>query len=503
MVRRLAWISQRYRSILFVGLLSLTINAATSLFLQVPQPAVHDEFSYLLAADTFANGRLTNPPHPLWVHFESFHILQQPTYQSKYPPGQGLMLAAGQVLAGHPMVGLWISLGLACAAVCWMLQGWLPARWALLGGLMAALHPKILAAWGQTYWGGAVAMLGGALVYGSLPRLMRRPTIGHALLMGSGLAILANSRPFEGLVASLPAVAMLVAWMGGKKGPPLRIALGRVGLPLLTVLVGTAGWIGYYNFRVTGSPLHLPHRVYSATYSGPKAVYRHRDFHKQGSPPVTLLEKLERQRKFYLPTVLTVPLLTLPWMLRRRGVRLALVTCGMAVAVSVSMSRAWPHYTAPMTGLVFLLVAQGMRHLYHCRWPGKLNLRPLFWMIPVVYVCSLGVSLVRHEPPVWKIWSHERASLLHRLEQDGNRHLVIVRYSPGHRVNHEWVYNKADIDGSRVVWAREMDPERNGELVDYFKGRRIWLLEPDAEPPMLQPYPRHGRSAEREAYTVD
>ena len=153
---------RRGLTLLVVGLLGFAASAVFGLR-AIPYPRMHDEFSYLLAADTFAAGRLTNPAHPFWPHFESMHILQQPTYMSKYPPGQGLALALGQWLTGRPIVGVWISVAAACTAMCWLLQGWCGPRGSLrpAGGLLDGG-----VAVGPDTWGGAVAACGGALLYG-------------------------------------------------------------------------------------------------------------------------------------------------------------------------------------------------------------------------------------------------------------------------------------------------------------------------------------------------
>jgi hypothetical protein len=233
---------RRALSVILVGLFALALRAAILPIEPIPEPIIHDEFGYLLAADTYAHGHLTNPSHPMWEHFESFSIIQQPTYQCFAQPAQGMLLAVGQLTLGHPFWGVWLSTGIMCAAITWMLQGWMPPQWALLGGVLAILRYGTFSYWANSYWGGAVGAIGGALALGALPRIKSSQRVRDALLMGLGLAILANSRPYEGVVFSLPIAVALFAWMLGKNRPPLLVSLRRVILPLTLVMALLAGW---------------------------------------------------------------------------------------------------------------------------------------------------------------------------------------------------------------------------------------------------------------------
>ena len=63
-----------------------------------------------------------------------------------------------------------------------------------------------------------------------------------------------------------------------------------------------------------------------------------------------------------------------------------------------------------------------------------------------------------------------------------------MRYEPDHNIHDEWVFNGAEIDSAKVLWARELNAAQNAALVRYFHDRTIWLVDPDIDNTDLQPY---------------
>jgi hypothetical protein len=187
------------------------------MLLHEPVPRTHDEFSYVLLGETLAHGQASMVPPPTPEFFETFHVLVRPVYASKYFPAQGVFLALGERLTGHPAVGVWLSSGLAAAATTWMLQAWIGPSWALLGGVLMGLQFGVFSYWSQSYWGGMVAALGGALFFGATRRLWYRFSAASALLVALGLLILANSRPSEGLMAVTPLGGIFLKQYGDRR----------------------------------------------------------------------------------------------------------------------------------------------------------------------------------------------------------------------------------------------------------------------------------------------
>jgi hypothetical protein len=494
------------------ALVALALRLSLLWVIPVPVPEAHDEFAYLLAADTFVHGRLTNPTHPMWLFLDTIHVNQHPTYMSKYPPAQGAVLAVGQIL-GRPWIGVLLSIMVMCAAITWMLQGWFPPVWAMLGGLLTLLNFAVFNYWTNSYWGGAVAATGGALVLGALPRIFHSRGPRSAVALGLGAAILANSRPLEGLIFCLPVVFVLVRWLWQRHR--LRGTFGKLILPAAAVLSLTAVFMGYYNWRGTGNALVFPYVLNERAYFiRPLIVWQ------SAKPPIHFLNSqfddyynheqfeeyeyahdhfahlsLARIRSlaiFYAGVMLPAPLFTLPWLFRDRHVRLLIVQAAISVVGLLVVVPFYEHYAAPLTATAIALVAQGMRHLRLWRFRGKpvgIGLsRSLiilaFAMLPAQ--AAVKVFEARYNIQGRSLEMPTRARIETRLEATPGKHLILVHYGPQHIIQHEWVYNRADIDGAKVVWARDIPGIDLKPLLDYFRDRTVWLVDADSNPPQLR-----------------
>lgn len=502
-------------AIVAIAAVAILIRIGLLWALPIPVPHVHDEFSYLLAGDTFAHGRLTNPPLSLPIFFETIHVNQLPTYMSKYPPAQGMILAVGELL-GNPWFGVVLSIALMCAAVLWMLQGWMPPQWALLGGILLLLRVGIFSYWMNSYWGGAVAAIGGALVVGAMPRLMRRPRVGDALLLALGLAILANSRPLEGLIFCLPMLAVLLIWLCGKKSPPLQLTLRQLILPLCGAMLLCGIFIGYYNWRGTGNPTLFPYELNERTYlttptflwDGPRPPLQYSNaqfdafyndwsrqlweetrIHSVLQAAKTLGYNVAKLFYFFLWPELCVPLIALPWVLGDRRIRFLLVQTAICFFGFLLIPWFEPHYAAPVLATIFAILVQVMRHLR--RW--RIGNRPAgVGLSRVIVLFAIFLAPFHpHAEPIGHPAPQDieyRALFENQLEKLSGEHLVVVRYSPDHNVLAEWVYNKANLDHAKVVWARDIPGVDLQPLLDHFQGRHAWIVEPDANPPTMKPF---------------
>jgi hypothetical protein len=502
------------RAVACVGIFSFLVSMGLSLWVGIPVPHVHDEFGYLLLGDTFAHGRVTNPTPPLWEHFETIYELFRPTYIAIYPPAQGVVLALGERL-GLPIAGVWLATALACATMCWALLAWMPGRWALAGGLLVALHPQILE-WSQDYWGGAVAMGGGALVLGAFRRMLEEPRIRDAVWMGVGLGVLANSRPYEGFVFGMLILAALLIRFIAIRNVSVSIIFRRISIPLAAVLLLVGAQIAFYNARTTGNPLVMPHMLNDETYGiapqflfakpRPEPKYRVPEIrelyeqylfsYNQQRSSMGALARATREkigvlsRGYSWSCLMVVALLALPCALARDRQLWIVLFIGLFFLMAQLMT-CWlfPHYAAPAAGLVFVLVMQSVRSLHAWRLGTGRQGRNLVRGLAVLFVLSLFLTGVKMAAARKTLWSLKRNAILEKLRREPGNSLVLVEYAPNHNPHREWVYNEADIVHAKVILARDLGPEKNKELLSYFHDRKVWVLHPDAAMPQLEAYP--------------
>jgi hypothetical protein len=483
---------------------AIVLRLALIPLLPVPTPIVTDEFSHLLLADTLLHGRVANPTHPFWQHFESLHIIQQPHYVSNYFPGHALVLAAGTLALHSPWAGILAECAAFLGFLYWALRGWMPSRWALFGVLLAALRFAIGSYWINAYHGGFLPAAGGALIFGAFARLRRRASVSQGLVMGLGLAILAATRPFEGLAVALPFLAIL-----GWEFRARYSALARIAIPAVAVAGLAVAALGLYFTRVTGSPFVTAYQISQKTYGWPMGLawtppphVEHRQIelaryyeyeigeHEKVDGPVDFIEyltfRLQEYWRFFLGPALSIPLIMLGRVWNRRRILFAGLAGGL-VAILLE-GAASPHYIAPATAIIIAILVECCRHLHATR----LRIVPLLpAVMALVLVLRIGAQTA-HLPHTQKLnfqsWccrvegNLNKARISAALRQIPGNHLVFVKTKTDGLNLFQWIYNDADIDASRIAWARDLGPKRNQQLENYFSTRDAWLVDPNVEP---------------------
>jgi hypothetical protein len=499
------------RAMLGLGIVALVLALAALAYTGTPYPTFPDEFGYLLAADTFASGRLSNPTPPNWEHFEALQILVRPSYSAKTPPGQGLVLALGQVLTGWPFAGVLLVTVLVPAVSFWAFRAWTTPAWSLLGAALMLLHP-LTREWGRSFAGGNHTVVASLLVIGSLGRLLSTPSRRDGACFGLGAVALVYSRPFEAMVL-VPASTGWVLWEYACAAPEWRRAARRCIVPIAAVgLVGLA-FLLLHNRAVTGDPLRLPAQAFDEQYQvspvfvwqtpRPEPAYRQPEFKAfyagydmewyryQQDAGLAVVTRAKALTYFWTAAeglLIALPLSALPWLVFRAR-RVALVTGLLVLLSGAALCIVWcqTRYFAvalPLAVLASLMAAAGVK-----TWAPRGGRLTLAWA--AYALAGLACVAVAQDAGIWKSGGLENWPTRQRIEAElrarPGKHVVFVKYSPAHPPGWEWVYNLANLPASRVVWVRDRTQPENEQLLARFPGRAAWSLDADGTPVRLRP----------------
>jgi hypothetical protein len=444
--------------------------------------------------------------------FESPQVLVRPSYASKYPPGQAMFLALGQIVFGSPFYGVLIGNALMLFAICLMLYAWVRPQWALAVSAMVALCLSPHMYWTNSYWGGSVAAAGGALVLLGIGMYLKKQTKVAGVVFACGALLLFVTRPYEGGVVTLTALIVFGKELWSRR---------RAGVVVVALVIFLPGiiWTGIYNKAVTGSPFKLPHMEYGRQYmvtsefsflplrpqpdnSHPRLAamlgsqgFFVKDHYKPESPR---WERILLGLGSVLWGLSLTPalLLTVLFPLAAREPtyrKMLIITAILLLALSVELFHS-EHYSAPGWAVFALMIAVWAQRSWQWRLYGMpagkvivllaLALPPLVASFDAILPKSKGIDGL----PEWPGWRVALVANLSKLQGD---QLVFTRYpAQDWNVDEEWVYNLSDIDHEKVMFAHDLGTE-NRVLLNRYPGRTAWLVtfDPNTQKDHIEPYP--------------
>lgn len=486
----------------------LVIFIQFSLFKIQGKPIVdtNDEFSYLMAGETYYSGRFVNPVPPLVKPFQINGVIIDTHFYSKYQPAQGLSIALGFLL-GNPLYGIWLVLSLAHVVLFWILKHFWDSLTAFLVVALISSHPLILA-WGQCYWGGGIPLLGGTLVWGGwFLYFFKQRRSKTSTLTGIGFVILFFSRPYE---ASILLLLMGCCSLAYAYFYPTQMSfkatfsyLFIVGFWFVFIVLLQI----FYNLKTTGNPLLPPYLKHEHLYcmlDGPfiwsqirsqipsypshlmEFDYKIYDQY----PTATSLSKtfylISKRTNDFLISYFSIPFLFLIFFsIRKKYSHQALfgiLPLLISLATSFIIRWYWPHYTAPFFFILIMLYGVAMSQLHQwlaSKIPQKKNLITLLVFLTMFYNIGSSVFIkswhLREET-----WAKSRDRIMQLLEQKPYDSLILVRYPDEvlklSELPPSWVQNGADLFHSKIIWAMDNSPDESQQLIKQYPARKVFRL---------------------------
>ncbi|MGQ0641550.1 MAG: hypothetical protein ACT4P6_12420 [Gemmatimonadaceae bacterium] len=358
--------------------------------------------------------------------------------------------------------------------------------------------------WASGYWGSSVAVAGGALLFGAVRRLEDGPKISLGLVMGLGAALLALTRPLEGLAVSVVPAGYVAWWLVTSREWKRRIWLTAV--PCVFVLSLGGALLLAHNRAVTGRATRLAYAHYEESAPGaPPFIWQpvnHATDSLRANEQARLAIDLGSYHSMreawlrgmwsrisdislahYFPhAVFASVFLIVPFaVVRNRRLWLIAASAGAAVVAIGTSSYYLPHYLGPAVPPLLILYAIGCGVLARRKWLGQRVGRAAVAGLSIT-LAALGIwQLFDHSPlergmtrPTY--WTRQRATIAQEITALPGKHVAFVRYAPTYKSQNEWVQNGADLASTSLLWVHDRGEAANAALRALESGRTPWLI---------------------------